>query len=210
MPIDSDSLHWIPCLVLTNIQTQERIGNEVISLAPADDPEIVKLRKTHQEFDEFLSRFTDAFGVAINPSVIIVRDGSPMLFFQVDAIASFRDLIAASVIPLQRALEIARPRGHRIYYSDLFAVYPWMIDKSFEDIYAITPAISAVHDISKFRGQSDPNVSSMILSQSDIDTPLFDALLERWIFRYGNPEPGWKDIAIFRSRLIPLSQVSLT
>ena len=118
-------------------------------------------------------------------------------FYTVGAVASFRDLIALSVVAYNRALELKYPRGHRVLFGNAFAFYPWMIDRKYEHLIGSTPAILGIHDVRKFRGQSSPELFRM--NGRHVDKPLLDALLTRWRQHYMDPAPAWSDIALFRS-----------
>jgi hypothetical protein len=124
---------------------------------------------------------------------------APPSFFEVTTLASFRDLIAISTVAYNRALELRHPRGHRVMFGEAFAIYPWMLDKHFDNVIGSTPAILGTHELAKFKGQSSPTVFRTALDLGDLDQPLLTALLERWRRRYEALEPGWADIALFRS-----------
>jgi hypothetical protein len=74
-----------------------------------------------------------------------------------------------------------------------------MIDKNFEDMICINPAMTAVHLVSEFQGQSFPEQGVSSLMERDLDMPLLKALLDRWVIRFADGQPDWKDIALFRS-----------
>lgn len=74
-----------------------------------------------------------------------------------------------------------------------------MVDRHGQGLTVSTPAMLGTADVHEFHGQSLPGVSVRSLGQSDIDTPLLDALLACWKRRYTFSRPEWKDIALFRS-----------
>ena len=150
-------------------------------------------------FCRFLDRFADNFGEYVEPAVLLVRGNAPQSFFEIEALAGFRDLIAISVLAYNRALELCRRRGLRVLFADAFALYPWMLDKQYETLIGSTPAFRGLHEVATFQGQSAPALSRMPLDAGDIDQPLLTALLERWWHRYEAAEPEWEDIALFRS-----------
>jgi hypothetical protein len=190
---------WSPVFVLPNIEIGEPIDGEIAILAPAHDRRVVDLAQAHPNFKAFLGNFSDAFGVRLAPTIVLVRADSPKSFYTVDALASFRDLIALSVIAYNRALELKYPRGHRVLFGNAFSFYPWMIDKDYEYLIGRTPAILGLHEVSKFRGQCSPELFRMDLRSSAIDEPLLRELLMRWRRRYAVAAPAWPDIALFRS-----------
>jgi hypothetical protein len=112
---------WQPVTVLPNVALEEPIEGELASLVPARDDRINALKKGHPNFRSFLRKFTDAFGVKLQPSVLMVRSDAPRSIYTVEALANFRDLIALSVIPYNRALELKHQRGHRTCGGTLFS-----------------------------------------------------------------------------------------
>ena len=133
-------IEWKPVFVLPNIDIDEPIDGELAVLAPASDRRVAGLGRAHPNFKAFLARFADAFGVKLTPTVLLVRADAPKTFYTVDAVASFRDLIALSVVAYNRALELKYPRGHRVLFGNAFAFYPWMIDRNYEHLVGSTPA----------------------------------------------------------------------
>jgi hypothetical protein len=117
-----------------------------------------------------------------------------------EPLASFRDLVALSVIPYQRAQMLVR-KGQmpRILYSNVFYLYPWMLDKNYQHLMTNTLGGMGIHMPSKFGGQSSPDIFPHDLHPHDIDKTLLKVLLERWERRYFRPNPGQSDIALFRS-----------
>lgn len=190
---------WTAIAVLPNIAVHEPVEGGVAALAGANDPRVRALCAAAPRLADFLGRFTDAFGEPVAPVVLLRRTDAPALYGGIDALASFRDALALSVIGQNRAYEIVRPRGHRICYSNAFAFYPWMLDRHGEDLVAFTPAMTALHEVAAFHGQAAPELPVMTLGAADIDAPLLEALLARWRERYRTSRPSWQDRALFRS-----------
>lgn len=130
---------------------------------------------------------------------MVVRDGAPKSAFSSEAWASFRDLIAISVVPYNRSKEILHRRGHRIAFSNVFWLYPWVISKDYKYLIANTPALLGLHVADEFRGQSSPEIPQMRLGNHDIDAPLLKELIARWHLRYATSRPTWPERALFRS-----------
>jgi hypothetical protein len=190
---------WKPIFVLPNVPLQNAIGCDVVALASAHDPRVAALKRAQPMFRRFLGRFSDNFGEKFEPAMLLVRADAPRRFFEVATLASFRDLIAISTVAYNRALELRSPRGHRVVFGEAFAIYPWMLDKHYQDVIGSTPAILGTHEVAKFKGQSSPSIFRTALDDLDLDRPLLTALLDRWRRRYEVPEPDWVDIALFRS-----------
>lgn len=193
------AVDWTPVFILPNVQLTGAIECDIAALAPAHDQRVVALKRAQPMFRRFLGRFAENFGEKFEPAVLLLRVDTPPSFLEIGALASFRDLIAISVVAYNRALELRHPRGFRVLFGETFAIYPWMLDKHYEDLIGSTPAILGTHEVAKFKGQSSPSVFRMSLDAGGIDQPLLTALLERWRRRYEAAEPDWTDIALFRS-----------
>jgi hypothetical protein len=190
---------WIPVFVLPNISLLTAIECDIAAMAPADDPRVVALKRAQPSFRRFLGQFADNFGQKFEPAVHLVRANAPTKFVEIGTLASFRDLIAISAVVYNRALELCCGSRHRVLFGEAFSIYPWMIDKNYEDVIGRTPAILGAHEVTKFRGQSSPAIFRNSLNPTDLDQPLLVALLERWQRRYEAVDPAWSDIALFRS-----------
>ena len=190
---------WTPVFVLPNVSLLAAIESDIVALAPAHDPRVTALKRAQPMLRKFLGRFSDNFGEKFEPTVLVVRADTPPSFLEITTLASFRDLIAISAIAYNRALELLYPRGHRVRFGEAFAIYPWMLDKYYQDVIGSTPAILGIHEVARFKGQSSPTVFRNKLDPGDIDQPLLTALLQRWRHRYGASDPDWAEIALFRS-----------
>lgn len=190
---------WIAATVLPNIDLDEPIEGGLIALVPRHDNRVDALCKAYPNLKTFLGNFTDAFGVKLHPALLIIRNDAPKSVFTIDALASFRDAIAISAIVHNRALELLYPSMPRVTFSNALWFYPWMLDKDYKNIIAHTPAMLALHEVKKFRGQSTPELSQTPLRTSDLDKTLLTALCERWNRYYTARKPVWSDVALFRS-----------
>jgi hypothetical protein len=200
--------NWTPVFVLPNIPLETAIGCDIAALAPAHDRRVGTLKRTHPALRRFLNRFADNFGQKFEPSVLILNADAPPIFRDITALASFRDLISLSAVTHGRALALRYPSGHRLLFGEAFAIYPWMLDRHYEDVVGSTPAILGTHELIRFKGQSSPALFRTSLGESDIDQPLLAALIARWRRRYESAAPAWEDIALMRSltwRIMPLS-----
>lgn len=193
------SAGWTPVFVLPNIPLQAAIGCDIAALAPAHDPRVAAIKRAQPMFRRFLNRFSDNFGQKFEPSVLLVHSAAPPAFLDISALASFRDLIAIATTTCGRALELRHRRGHRVMFGEAFAIYPWMLDRHYEDVIGSTPAILGTHEVASFKGQSSPAIFRTPVDENDIDQPLLAALLARWMRRYEAAEAAWEDIVLMRS-----------
>jgi hypothetical protein len=190
---------WTPVFVLPNIPLQAAIGCDIAALAPAHDPRVTVIKRAQPMFRRFLNRFSDNFGQKFEPAVLLIRTAAPPAFLDISALANFRDLVAIATTTHGRALELRHRLGHRIMFGEAFAIYPWMLDRHYEDVIGSTPAILGTHEVAKFKGQSSPAIFRTPVDESDIDQPLLAALIDRWTRRYEAVEPAWADVALMRS-----------
>jgi hypothetical protein len=191
-------LSWVPIVVLPNVNVKARVEGKHAAIVGYYDKRLTKLRGQHPTFKGFLSRFRDAFGEIQRPSVLLLNEEGIGPFANAEAIAAFRDLAAASVVPYNRAWVLKHGRSNLDpAFSNSFAFYPWMMDKHFDGLVASTPAMLASHDTEKFRGYSSPEISYGTVS--DLDDPLLQVLIERWEARFSTASPTWADRALFRS-----------
>lgn len=163
------------------------------------DTRVQHLREQYPTFDVFLSRFTDEFRNALRPSVALVAKGAPRSVFTIDAISSFRDIVAISAVPLSRALQLQYGRPFPFQYSNSFALYPWSISKDYKHLVLNTGALTSMNKVDDFEGQSSPEVSFHRVRTSDLDSVLLTELIKRWKSRYATQRTKWKDRALFRS-----------
>lgn len=190
---------WTPVFVLPNLPLQAAIGCDIAVIAPANDPRVTAIKRAQPMFRRFLNRFSDNFGQKFEPSVLLVNAEAPPAFLDISALASFRDLIAIATISYGRGLELRQRRGHRVMFGEAFAIYPWMLDRHYEDVIGSTPAILGTHEVASFKGQSSPAIFRTPVDEGDIDQPLLAALLGHWTRRYEAAEPAWVDVVIMRS-----------
>jgi len=190
---------WAPIFALPNIPLATAIGCDIAAIAPAHDCRVAALKRTHPNFRDYLNRFEDNFGQEFEPTVLVLNLAAPPVFSEISALASFRDLIALASVIHGRTAELRHPRGHRVLFSEAFAIYPWMLDQDYEGLVGRTLAIRNTREISGFKGQSSPHLFRTPLGESDIDQPLLDALMARWRRLHEAQSPEWRDVALMRS-----------
>jgi hypothetical protein len=190
---------WTSQAVLANVALSDAIEIGCAAFVPTNDPRVQAINEAHPIHATFLERFTDAFAQPIHPTVLLVRSTTPGSYRSVNAMASIRDILSVSVVPRARARHIQRKGINRICFSRTFDFYPWMVGQDHEHLVMSTPAISGFHDINSFMGQVAPEVHCAQMSSSDLDKPLFDALVERWRDFYDDRKPSWDNAKLMRS-----------
>jgi hypothetical protein len=197
---------WRPIAVLPNLLSGDAVDGDVVAFAAASDARVRAICQKIPKFADLLSRFTDAFEASLDPMVLIARDDIlPSL--TADAFLSFRDLVAISVIPYSRSINTVYRTTNRIVYSNSFWIYPWTLSTDNQYLMTQTPALSGMHVVEAFRGQSSPELS--VIQIKDFDTPLFEALLIRWKRYYFGRRARWEDRALFRSLNMAFQAASL-
>ncbi len=191
-------LAWTPIFVLPNLNVLCTIECDAAAIVNRTDERVEGVVKEHPTFGSFLSKFQDQFGEDVDPAILMLKTEARRYFTE-EAVSAFRDLVALSVVPRARARRLCSDRAQPLAFSDVFDFYPWMLDKDFADLTCFTPAIRALHDLSKFRGQPYPGLPQASLAESDIDKPLLIALMDRWLRHYSEAESEWSERALFRS-----------
>lgn len=190
-------VEWTPVAILPNLSAKETVDGDVVALTSRRDPRIRSFCAANPAFLQFVSRFTDAFRISVDPVILVVRDDVRQRLSKGHALRSFRDLVAMCVVPYARSLGLVYRTGHRIVYSNSFWLYPWMLAADGRWLVAQTPAISALHEVDKFHGQPSPELPRLPLN--DVDVQLLAALLPRWKRHYLGKTRKWQDRALFRS-----------
>lgn len=184
---------------LPNVTTTFAIEADGMALVSTGDPRIRAVVKKHKSFATYMRAFKTEFDTGVAPSFIICRPDMAARFRTVEAIASFRDVIALSIIPSSWAINYKYGTLRGIPYANWFSVYPWTLDKHYQDIVSLTLAQHALHSVDHLRPQSTAGISPAALNPLDIDQPLLNALLKRWHKFYGARRPTKEDRALFRS-----------
>jgi hypothetical protein len=190
---------WNPVFLLPNLRIKQEVSVGEAAIVPADDPRAQLYSKQYPEFRAFVRKFTDPFGVKCAPGVLLLESTSNPTFRSMEAVSSFRDLLALSVIPRQRAKSMVHGHSSHIQYSDYFDFYPWSFNQDNGHIVCSTPGLNALHLVSDFKGQCSALLTPLDFDYIDLDMPLLNTLLARWRSRYGTKKPEWADEALFRS-----------
>lgn len=191
---------WTPIWALPNINLDEPVESDFFALVPFADRRVQEMKRRHPEFRKFMMRFTDTFRNSIHPALVLRRENAPERLKTSEAATSFRDLLVASMVPYAQSRNIVHDNTlDRVGFSSYFWVYPWMIDRNYEHIIASAPAMLALHEVAKFKGQSSPDLSPITVRRKDFDEPLLQELMRRWATQYTANHAIWENIALFRS-----------
>lgn len=190
---------WLPIWALPNLMVDEPVETTFVALVPVEDERVGRACGRFVGLERFLGAFKDEFGGEIDPSLIMIRSDAPDRVRTVSAVASFRDAICISVLPLSHARKLKSGFSLDVQFSDAFDAYPWALrDEGETHIVARTSAVLAIHDVTELQAQCAPALGARRLTQHDIDEVLLDALLKRWGGLYvGAEDPV--NLRLFRS-----------
>jgi hypothetical protein len=150
---------------------------------------------------KFLRRFKNEFGSQLRPTVGMVREDAPQLVKnRVTAFGAFRDAVSVSAVSAGYGLMMKFRTGRGILYSEAFDVYPWFPTPDLDgSLTTLTPAMGGVHDVDACHPQSAPALGNTFLEASEIDEPLWQALVARWEECFERGAETAKDRRLFRA-----------
>jgi hypothetical protein len=190
---------WTPMVVLPNLDMRCTFECKHAAIVPLADYRVEKLCANHPRLAIFLSKFSEQFGDQVFPSLLLLHTDAPESYFTAEAVTAYRDILSLSVVPYARALRLHFNRASNLVFTNIFQFYPWMLDKNFEKMLLVNPALTHVHLLEEFRGQTFPEQSQASIMEGDIDWPLARELINRWIVRFSEKDAEWEDKATFRS-----------
>ena len=190
---------WTPVLALPNIDMRGTLECDFSAIVSPTDPRVEKLRDAHPMLTTFLSKFSGQFGEEVWPALLLRRTRAPQSYHTAEAVSAFRDIFSMSVVPYARTRRLRFDRPDELVFTNAFQFYPWMLDGRFEDMILINPAQMHAHLLEEFHGQSFPEQSQVSIMLNDIDEPLAEKLLERWVDRFSERSATWENRALFRS-----------
>jgi hypothetical protein len=162
------------------------------------DPRYEAFVENNADLKTFLTRFTGSHGETLRPSMIAVSseyEGKPVSH----AIASFKDIVVAAVTLDTRVLTILSDNNRGPFYSNSFDIYPWMVTNRGDRLIAMTPAISALHQLKGFRGLASPAVPVHRVEDSHVHSGLFNGLYRLWTQQYLEEKDVWEARSVLRS-----------
>jgi len=192
---------WIIFFVLPEIQVRESIGNDLISIAPYDDPRVKECISNSPYAKALGENFKDQFGRSIVPSFLIVADTIPDRVRDIEAIVGFRNAFALSVITRGHEHSLSSQFVAYPLYSDYFQLYPITISRDNNGFLTQSPSLLGFDDeYEKFAGQTNPSLAGPRGIFTDADTSLFGLILRAWERRFLKGKiSDWATTALFRS-----------
>lgn len=193
---------WRALAVLPNFEVRGTTAIEAghVAFASQDDQRVHELIDHSIVHRIFLNRFKSAFGDRKSPTILLANPQAKGDYQTVEAMASIRDTLSGSVVPLARALWVTGGQlSAPLCFSRVFDFYPWKVDQEAKGLVMLTPSVGALDDIDNFQGQVSPEVSTAELSPHDIDRPVFLELTRIWCKAYDGTALEGKDLALMRS-----------
>jgi len=190
---------WTPIVALPNLDMRGKVECEHAAIVPPDDPRVDILRANHPRLTTFISRFRGQFGDQIWPSLVLLHASAPDSCRTAEAVTGLRDVIAVSVVPRARARRLQYGQANGLAFSTAFQLYPWMLDKQYEEMILTNSAAMGAHLLEAFHGQTFPEQGQMTVMEQDVDMPLANLLLNHWVLRFAAVPVAWADRALFRS-----------
>ena len=193
---------WYPVALLPNLRIQgsDSVDVDPARVASAGDELVCEIGAVHPEFEALLNRFSNTFSRQHRPSVLLLRPNAAASYRSTDAIASVRNILSMSVVPLARVRHADGKPTASLCYSNVFDFYPWMIDTEFQNVILRTPGLNAIDQVEKFRGQIAPEFATpAALSYGDIDVPMLGRLAKCWKMAYGRQKESNRHRRLMRS-----------
>lgn len=196
---ENPNLDWTPIAVVPSVDVRtSKLAGSHIALVGVGDERYQRCIANSPDLESFLSSFTDSHGKDVRPSLIAISTlyvGKP----SPSAVASFKDLVVASVILEERVHAILSGNVRGPFYSGSFDIYPWMISNNKDRIVAQTPAISSLHRMQGFRGLASPALPIHRVEDEYVHEGLFSGLFRLWQRQYIDGDDSWEPRAILRS-----------
>lgn len=197
----TDNTMWLPLAVFSNFEVCDgAIEAGPVAFASQRDPRVEQIAEGAIVHRVFLNRFRDAFGDWKSPTLLIMSPNAVGDYRTVEAMASIRDVLSASVVPLARARYILGGQlSAPLCFSRTLDFYPWRVQDNGAELVMLNPNVRAIEDVDHFEGQVSPELQTAKLSKNDLDAPLFYKLVDAWRAAYALDAPADTNVALIRS-----------
>ena len=193
-------MDWEVAYVLPSLKIRKAYESSLIAIAPYDDERVQDICKQYPNANKLLNCFIDNCGSKIEPAVLIVNIKAPESVWANEALVSFRNIVALSVI-LKGWADI-RPQGTPLspLFSNTFDFYPIVLGKNGGLIYQ-TPALTSYYsEEATFVGMPNNYVPQNSYFIPVYDTIIFNRLLKLWYQRFVSPgKNNFNSRKVFRS-----------
>jgi hypothetical protein len=121
-----DTSYWGLLYVLPNLVIERTFENEFLAIVPYNDLRLIHMCKDDQYLTTYLANFCDHRRKPIKPTVMIAKKNALIEAVSIEAVTSFRNIVALSILPLEwstiRYGESDYSPDYR--WSDSFDFYP--------------------------------------------------------------------------------------
>jgi hypothetical protein len=195
------SKRWVWGYVLHNLTLKEPLECEYLAIVPHSDARVQPIVGESPLARCLVENFTDQLGRPRHPSVLVLREDTPATIRQIDAVVSFRNLIAITCVIFGWQQSIGGPTVWGTLYSDYFDFYPTTITADGKAVRTITPAVNDFGYPKEIHGQTSPGLPSIqSLGMVEPDESLVHLLMEAWNDLYVGPKRFEHEAtALFRS-----------
>lgn len=191
---------WFIFFVLPEIQVRQAVGNDLISIAPYDDPRVKECISSSPYAKALAENFKDQFGRPTTPSFLMAIETIPDRLRDIEAIVGFRNAFALSVIAKGHEHSLSNKFVAYPIYSDYFQLYPITVGKDNDCFLTHSPALLGYdNEHKKFRGQTNPSLAGQYGMLTENGAGLFSLILRAWERRFVKGRTEWSTTALFRS-----------
>jgi hypothetical protein len=194
------SKRWLCGYVLHNLTCKEPLESDYLAIVPASDSRVQEIVATSRLCRNLVENITDQYGHKREPSVLVIREDAPERVRHIDAVVSFRNLIAISCVVLgwQKSISSHNPWG--TLYADYFDFYPTTIMSDGKYSRTISAALIDFGKPNEIHPQSSPGLPSTDWWGAETDEMLLHPLAEAWNDLYvGLRHSEREATALFRS-----------
>jgi hypothetical protein len=176
----SDTKKWLWIYAVHNLTLKEPLDTEYLALVPHSDPRLQPIVATSPVARCLIENFTNQQGRHRNPSVLILREDAPESVRNIDAIVSFRNLIAVPCVIFGWQQSMGALNVWGTLYSDYFDFYPTTISKDGKYASTVSSALNAFGEPGNIHGQTSPELPSTEMWGAQYDEDLVGVLAEVW------------------------------
>ena len=192
---------WLWAYLLHNLTCKKPFESDFLAIVPHSDSRVQEIALRSHLYRCLIDNFTDQMGSKRYPSILLVREDAPQAVRQIDAVVSFRNLVALSCVIYGRQQSIAGPNVWGTLYTDYFDFYPTTVSEDGTSARTLSPAWDSFGYPREIRGQTSPGLpSTESLGSIEADEQLLQFLMEAWADLYaGSKRFESEGTALFRS-----------
>lgn len=160
------------------------LNSDHLAIVPPSDARVLAIRAAVPAAETLLSGFSDSYGHAIRPSVLICRRDFPELVDrQTEPIIAFRNAAALSVVLRARAAVASGNGAMGPVWTDVFDLHPTTVNRAGQ-LYTDSPATLDMRGQGlSFHATQSPFVAASV-PRLLVDSGIYSELGARWRHRY--------------------------